>query len=368
MTQKTSLHSAHQKLGAKFVEFGGWDMPVQYSNIKDEHNAVRTKCGMFDVSHMGECWITGPHATTAVNNLITNDVDKIPNYKALYTVMCYDDGGAVDDLIVYKVSPEKIMICLNASNVEKDLSWMKTNLIPGAELRDVSQETGLISVQGPETETLITKLSPKALEGPSVNEMKAFQFARWNLNGIEVWAARTGYTGEDGFEFFHNIKDSEKLWNIFLEHGALPCGLGARDTLRLEAALPLYGHELGEDRMPSTANLGWVIKLGKSKFIGKSILATQQPKELLIGFEMTEPGIARQGYEIGVETSPGLIATVGIVTSGAPSPTLQKNIGLGFVKKEVLDAGKLDFAIKIRDRWVKCKKIPTPFITKRPKK
>lgn len=362
--KRTFIHELHKKLGGKFVEFSGWEMPVQYSNIKEEHLAVRSFCGIFDVSHMGECWIEGPHALQAVNNLVTNDVSKIKPFKAQYNLMCFDDGGVVDDLIVYKFSDEKILLCLNAGNVDKDLQWIRQN-VGNAEVRDVSETTGLFSLQGPLASQLMNSLTFKTLEGPSLTELKSFQFCRGTLEGIEVICARTGYTGEDGFEFFHQSKDAAKLWEVLMEmgqkFGLKPIGLGARDTLRLEAALPLYGHELNDQMDPFQANLDWVIKLEKPKFIGKVALLGKKEKRLktLVGLEMIDPGIARQGYLLLDKDG----QEIGFVSSGTYGPSVNKNIALGFKSPTSV----VEY-VDIRGQKKKIKEIPIPFISKNYKK
>jgi len=326
MLQRTPLFEAHRALGARIVPFAGWEMPVQYTGIVEEHQAVRQGAGAFDVSHMGEVVLKGPRAAEAVQRLVTNNVGKLTDGQAMYTVMCYPDGGIVDDCIVYRGAADDYVIVINASNIAKDVAWMKENVSSICAPNDISAETALVAVQGPRAVALVSALAGQ----PLGDRIPSFHFGPAVVAGVNVVAARTGYTGEDGFEVFIPAAEAQKVWDAIIAAGAKPAGLGARDTLRLEARLSLYGNDVDQTTTPLEAGLGWVVKLDAGDFIGREALARQKAEGIprkLIGFKVAGRGIARHDYPI--LDGPG--NPVGKVTSGAPAPTLGYAIGLGYV-------------------------------------
>jgi aminomethyltransferase len=322
------------------IDFGGWLMPVNYpSGILDEHKATRTAVGMFDVCHMGEVHFRGARAAEAVQRLVTNHVGKLSDGRAMYTVACNPKGGIVDDLIVYRVRPDHFLIVVNAANIAKDYQHFVQQVGSWCEIRNASDETGLISFQGPQAQACLAPLTRVPLA-----TLKPFHFLPdVEVAGRPAWIARTGYTGEDGFEIFCAVPDAEPLWQALLDAcagvGGKPVGLGARDTLRLEARLSLYGNDLTDDTSPLEAGLGWVVKFDAGDFIGREVLLRQRDAGLLrklAGFVMLGRGIARHGYPIA---DPSTGAKVGEVTSGTVGPTVGKNIGLGYVPTALARAG-----------------------------
>lgn len=352
--KRTPLFEKHVELGAKMVDFGGWEMPVQYEGILAEHEAVRTRAGIFDVSHMGQFRVKGPRAMEALEQLMANHVGKLQPGEAVYTPMCRNNGGIVDDLIVYRLWPDEFLIVVNASNIEKDREWIENGLTSGIELLDESDETALIALQGPQAEAISKDL------GMNLANMPFFAFRDVKLGGARCIAARTGYTGEDGFEFFVPAKFAKAAWDQLMAHeGTTPCGLGARDTLRLEARLLLYGNDMNDDTNPLEAGLAWATKLKKDiSFNGREALLEIKEQGLsrrLVGLEMLDRGIARHGYKVFVGDS-----EVGEVTSGSFSPTLKKNIALAYVAKEHAKRGtKLE--VEVRNRRIVAKVVKTPF-------
>ena len=333
-------------------------MPVQYEGIKKEHEAVRQHAGLFDVSHMGEILVEGPQAVAAVDRLVTNDVSKLETGKALYTACCNERGHILDDLIVYRLEDEKLLVVCNASNREKIIGHFAKNLSLGTPWNDVSDAWALLALQGPNAVEVMRNLSGSG----DVLELASFHVIRATVAGVELWAARTGYTGEDGFELFCSSEDAVALWKALLEagkpHGLQPVGLGARDTLRLEARLMLYGNDITESTNPLEAGLGWVVKLDAGDFVGRDALKTLKAAGLtrrLVGFEMTGRGIARHGYPIVADGSP-----VGEVTSGSPGPTVGRNIGLGYVPLALGKAGTT-LGVEIRGKVVDAVVVRTPF-------
>ncbi len=329
---RTPLFDAHRALGARMIDFGGWDMPVQYpaGTIK-EHKAVREAVGLFDVSHMGEAYLRGPRATEAVQRLTTNDVGGAAAGKAVYTLLCRPDGGIVDDCIFYKRADDDYFVIVNASNRDKDLAWMREQVGDLVTIDDVSAATALIAVQGPRAVALVDGLAAGALA-----DVVGFGFRDAEVAGVACIAARTGYTGEDGFELACPNEDAPRLWAALLEAGAkdgvLACGLGARDTLRLEARLPLYGNDLDDTTSPFEAGLTWAVKLAKGDFLGRDALVAQQAAGLtrqLVGFRIDDRAIARHGYPVVDRGQGG--AQVGVVTSGGPGVTVGGAIGLAYV-------------------------------------
>ena len=329
--RKTPLWDVHRQLGARLIDFGGWDMPVQYAagTIK-EHKAVREAVGLFDVSHMGECYLRGPRVREAVERLTTNAVAAAPVGKAVYTLLCMPNGGVVDDCIFYKRADDEYFVIVNASNTAKDLEWFREQTRSLCDVVDVSDETSLIAVQGPKAVALVDELARGTLSG-----LTSFTFADVEVAGVPCMAARTGYTGEDGFELACRNADAPRLWNALLDKatplGGLPIGLGARDSLRLEAKLPLYGNDLDDEHTPLEAGLGWAVKLDGRDFIGASVLREQKANGLarqLVGFKIAEDAraIARHGYRV-VEGG----NQIGVVTSGGPGICVGGSIGLAYV-------------------------------------
>jgi aminomethyltransferase len=339
MPQRTPLYEAHLRLGAKMVDFGGWAMPVSYpGGILDEHHATRRAIGLFDVCHMGEIHFRGARAAEAVQRLVTNDIGRLTDGRALYTVACLPSGGIIDDLIVYRISGTHYLTVVNAATLDKDRAWFLEHAQPLCEVTDASAETGLIAFQGPLAEATLQPLTDATL-----GELGPFTLVEGRMvAGVRASIARTGYTGEDGFELFCASKDAAALWDGLVEAaakvGGKPAGLGARDTLRLEARLPLYGNDLDETTTPLEAGLGWVVKLDGADFIGRDALRAQKAagaKRRLCGFVMTGRGIARHGYPL----YDGEGRPCGVTTSGGPAPTLGTNIGLGYLPVELDQAG-----------------------------
>jgi aminomethyltransferase len=355
--RRTPLYDEHKSLGARLVDFSGWEMPVQYEGIKAEHRAVRDRVGLFDVSHMGEAVFRGPDAEAAVQRLVTRDVSRLEEGQAGYSAVCYEDGGTVDDVIVYR-RPEDFIIVVNASNREKDLDHFRENTKDlDVEVADESDDWALLALQGPEAPALLQNLTDADL-----SNLKPFRFAEGELAGAETIISRTGYTGEDGFEIFVRPDDAPQVWRELLEAGATPAGLGARDTLRLEAGMCLYGNELDPETTPLEAGIGFAVHLDKEQeFIGRDALRQEKEEGLrkkLVGFEVEGKGIARHDHPVKVEDE-----TVGRVTSGTLSPTLNKAIGLALVSPGVEDR----FEVVIRERLVEAHTVELPFY-KREKK
>lgn len=355
--KKTELNQLHHNHGAKMIDFGGWEMPVQYTGIIDEHQAVRNNCGLFDVSHMGEIEITGSGASSYVNQLVTNQVD-VEVGKVVYSPMCYENGGIIDDLLVYRIKKDHYLLVVNASNKEKDFEWVSEKAPDNVNVKDVSDNYCLLALQGPKSEEVLNSLVDFDLK-----QIKPFRLTNREVDGREMIISRTGYTGEDGFELYLNPSDTEATWNSIMEsgekHGIMPAGLGCRNTLRLEAALCLYGNDINEETNPLEAGLSWTVKLDKENFYGKQALLEIKDagiKRKLVGFILKDRGIARHGYEIQVGDK-----KAGFVTSGSFSPTLDENIGMGYLQKEFVETGK-EISIMIRKREVKAKVVELPFI------
>lgn len=361
MTQlkKTPLYDLYKKYGGKTIDFGGWDLPVQFSSIKEEHEAVRTKAGVFDVSHMGEIEVKGEAALPFLQYVMTNDVSKLQTNRAQYTAMCNENGGTIDDLIIYKRAENDYFLVVNAANLEKDLAWLQKHQMAGVEINDLSDEISLIAIQGPLAKKVLQKLTTEDLSGIGFFAFKD----QVDIQGRKALVSRSGYTGEDGFEIYCKNEDAPFLWEKILEvgkeDGVIPCGLGARDTLRFEAKLPLYGQELDEEISPYEAGIGFAVKVDKeADFIGKDALKQQKEKGLkrkLVGIEMIEKGIPRHGYEVFVGDK-----RIGTVTTGTQSPTLKKNIGLALIDSEY-SAIDTEIEVQIRKKRVKAKVVKTPF-------
>jgi aminomethyltransferase len=357
---RTPIYSEHVRLGGKLVPFAGWEMPIQYKGIAAEHQAVRERVGLFDVSHMGELHVTGNGALAAVDALITNDLSKAENGQAVYTCCCNAAGTILDDLIVYRRGERDVLVVCNASNRAKIAAHFREALLGKADFRDESDDTALIAVQGPRALELL-KLAGASID-PS--ELKSFRFAEATLFGAAITLARTGYTGEDGAELFCKNADAARLFAGLLEAGsalgAEPIGLGARDTLRLEARLSLYGNEIDETTNPIEAGLGWTVKLDKpGGFLGRDAIAkvkAEGPSRGIVGFEMVGRGIARHGYPL--LSSDGQV--IGICTSGGPSPTLGKSIGLGYLPASMAALGT-SFLVDCRGKSIEARVVKTPF-------
>lgn len=362
------LIDRHRALGGRLVPFAGWLLPIQYQGIVAEHHAVRERAGLFDVSHMGELRVQGPGASAFVNGLVANDLDRVEPGQAMYACACSEQGTILDDLIVYKRSPEDTLIVCNASNHDKMASHFARAAVqhPQLELRDESAETALFALQGPRALAILDRAGCSL--APTAEHLGSFRFADATVAGHPVTIARTGYTGEDGVELFTPVESAGPLWDKLLEvgrdDGLVPVGLGARDTLRLEARLSLYGNEIDETTNPLEAGLGWSVKLDKPEFVGRRALLEVKERGLtrkLVGFEVLGRGVARQGYPLlSVDGR-----TVGICTSGGPSPTLGKNIGLGYLPVELSDVGTA-FRVDCRGKIVDAVVVKTPFY-KRPR-
>jgi aminomethyltransferase len=355
----TPLYAQHKALGARFVDFGGWEMPVQYSSILEEHQAVRTHAGLFDVSHMGEFKVEGKDALAFLQYLVPNDVGRLAVHQALYTQLCLANGNIIDDLLVYKLAEEHYMLVVNASNISKDLSWVQGQAthFAGVTVSDQSETTALLALQGPAALNIL-----QALTSVNLADIRYYHCTADLVDGVNCIISRTGYTGEDGFELYCPSADAPKLWNDLLEagkeQGVRPAGLGARDTLRLEAGLCLYGHELDEQTNPLEARLGWTVKLNKGDFIGRNSLLQvkeQKPQRLLVGVELLERGVARGGCVLYDQER-----RLGELTSGSHSPTLRKNIGMGYVEAASAVTGK-QLQVDIRGKRVAAQIVALPF-------
>ncbi len=353
----TPLNATHRRLGAKMVDFGGWDMPVQYSGIIDEHKAVRDAVGVFDVSHMGEIEVTGPEALECVEFATTNAASKLQEGQAQYSGLLYEHGGFVDDILVHKVHDDAYFICCNASNQEKDFEHLAALNRFQAEVVFASDRFAQLAIQGPKALPTLQKLTATELA-----PIKYYHFTDGEVSGTAARIARTGYTGEDGFEIYIEPDEAERIWNELMEagreFGIKPCGLGARNTLRLESKMALYGHEIDASLTPFEADLAWIVKLDKGEFNGREALAKQKAggvKRKLVGFEMTGRGIGRDGYEVHLDGAPA-----GWVTSGGPSPTLGKNIGLCYLPVDRAKPGE-SIQIMVRNQPVEAVTVSTPF-------
>jgi aminomethyltransferase len=345
------------------VDFGGWDMPVQYpAGVIGEHMATRTSAGLFDVSHMGEIWVNGKDAIPFVDRITTNDVRKLTEGQAHYSALTNYNGGIVDDLLVYRFAEDRLLLVVNAGTTDKDWDWIKSqrNDDDDIVLTNASSKYCQIAIQGPKATQILQGLTETDL-----SSIKYYHFTEGQVDGVDSIVSRTGYTGEDGFEVYSTPEAAEPLWNKMLEAGSygkedgiLPCGLAARNTLRLESAMSLYGHELSDDITPLESGLGWITKLQKGPFNGRDALLSQKEQGLtrkIAGFEMVEPGIARDGCDVFVNGS-----KAGYVTSGSPAPYLKKNIGLAFLPPEFAIAGQ-EIKIDVRGKQLAAVIVPTPF-------
>lgn len=352
-TKKTPLYETHIALGGKMVDFGGWALPVQYSSILEEHKAVRERAGLFDVSHMGEVLVKGPDAIAYLHYLLTNDITTMQDNRCRYSAMCYENGGTVDDVLVYKYHDTQYLVVVNAGNTDKDVIWMQQQAAGfDCEVANVSAEWAQLALQGPEAEKLLAPLCGAALPDKNYTFVPEIM-----VSGIPTMISRTGYTGEDGFEIYCAAKDAAGLHALLMQKGGpfqmLPCGLGARDTLRFEASMPLYGHELTQDITPREAGLDFAIKLQKEKFIGKDALLLP-PARKRIGLKLLDRGIAREHMDVLLNGN-----VVGATTSGSPSPTLGGNYAMALVNVEACSAER--FAIAVRGRELMAEAVPMPF-------
>ncbi len=364
MLLRTPLYETHTALGARMVNFAGYHMPMQYTSILQEHMAVRNSAGLFDVSHMGEVFAMGANAEAFVQQLVTNDVSRLDIGQALYTLMCNEAGGVIDDLLVYKVNEEAFMLVVNASNTEKDFAWMQSHNPMNADLHNVSEQMGLLALQGPESLNIAARLA-----GEQVFRLKTYHFlkpAPGEFMGFsKVIISRTGYTGSAGLEFYIESENAHALWDAIIEAGRdynlEPAGLGARDTLRIEAGFCLYGNELSETTNPYEVNLGWVTKLDKGYFIGQDALReikTRGPKRRLVGLVMNERGIPRAGYPVVASSGD----QIGEVTSGAQSPVLGCGVALALVEnKPAFTTPGHEAGIRIRSRTLSSSVHQPPF-------
>ena len=356
MPRRTPLYEAHQNLGAKLVDFAGWEMPVQYESVIAEHQAVRTAAGLFDVSHMGEVEFRGKGALEAANGLISNDLTRCADGQAVYAGLLNDEGGFVDDVVAYRFSPERILICVNAANRDKDFQWMSSHA-KGVVPDNRSDAYAQLALQGPKAASILKRLTPVELDG-----IKTYRFSEGPVANVPCIISRTGYTGEDGFELYCAPEAASKLWFALLDEGKpdglKPAGLGARDSLRTEMKYALYGNDIDDVHSPLEAGLGWVVKLDKADFVGKAALERQKAagvKRKLVGFELVESGIPRHGYPVLKEGQ-----RVGEVTSGTMGPSVKKPIGMGYVPTELSSEGST-FHVEIRGRPVAAKVVKTPF-------
>ena len=359
--RKTALNSTHRRLGAKMVNFGGWDMPLEYSGILSEHDAVRARAGLFDVSHMGEIEVRGPAALDLVQWVTCNDAGKLSVGQAQYSGLMTDRGTFVDDLLVHKLSDTHYLLCVNAANQDDDFRHIAANNRFGAKAENTGERYSQLAIQGPRAKDILQQLTRAALDS-----IHYYHFTFGSVSGVDCLIARTGYTGEDGFEIYFDPRFSEKLWNDLLAagkaDGLIACGLGARNTLRLEAGMCLYGHEIDAQTTPLEAGLGWICKLGKGPFLGSAVLSRQKETGVsrkLVGFEMLDRRIGRDGYPVEINGR-----EVGRVTSGGPSPSLKKNIGMAYVPPESSAIGN-QIAVNIRGQAAPAQITAIPFY-KRP--
>jgi aminomethyltransferase len=357
--KQTPLNRAHRALGARMVDFGGWDMPVEYSGIVDEHLAVRTRAGIFDVSHMGQLEIAGADALAAVQHVTSNDASRLAVGQAHYSALTTPQGTFVDDVLVYRFSDIHFLFVVNASNIEKDAAWVAQNVkhFNDAMFVNSSSRYALIAVQGPAAAGIV-----QSLTGVDLASIKYYWFGTGEVAGVRATISRTGYTGEDGFELFVPPAQAERVWNAVLEAGRpaglIPCGLGARDTLRLEAGMRLYGNDIDDKTTVLEADLGWIVGWKKGDFIGADVLRRQKGEGVtrrLVGFELLDRGIARHGYDAYVEGQ-----KAGVVTSGTQTPFVKKAIGMAYLPAGHTEPGS-EFEIDVRGRRLRARVVPLPF-------
>jgi aminomethyltransferase len=360
--RRTSLYEIHRRMGARMIDFGGWEMPVQYSGILEEHRAVRQRVGLCDVSHMGRIEIAGPEAAALLNHATTNDASRLHTGQAQYSAMLYPHGGFVDDILVHRLADDRFFLCVNAANQGKDYAHLGAHNRFDARIENAGARYAQLAIQGPRALDTLQKLASVPLA-----QIRYYWFVDGEVSGAWARIARTGYTGEDGFEIYIAPEEAPRVWEEILaagaEFGIEPCGLGARNTLRLEAKMALYGNEIHASVTPWEADLGWIVKFDKGDFIGKEALVGQKERGVtrkLTGFEMRGRGIARDGYEVYVDGLPA-----GWVTSGSPSPTLNKNIGLCYLPTAQAQIGRA-ISILVRGQLVDAVTVPTPFYKRVP--
>ena len=359
--KKTALYATHKQMGARLIPFGGWAMPVEYSGIAREHTAVRSAAGLFDVSHMGEFEVNGPEALDLIQFVTCNDAARLTDGQIQLSALPTEDGGVIDDLLVYRMAHDRYMLVVNASNIDKDFAWITSRNRFNAKVENRSDQTTLLSIQGPLAEKILQPMTPTPLR-----PIQYYHFTKGNVAGADAILSRTGYTGEDGFEIYFSPEHSEAIWNAILEAGRplglLPAGLGARNTLRLEAKMLLYGNDMDETKTLLEAGLGWIVKLDKGDFVGRGALEKQKREGVrrsLVGFEMLGRDIARDHYPVLMNGQ-----EIGQVTSGSPSITLKKNIGLTYLPVEHRAPGS-QFQVSIRGRACDAQVVPTPFYKRR---
>ena len=357
--KKTPLNARHRASDARMVPFAGWDMPVEYSGVTNEHMAVRTRAGLFDVSHMGELEIAGRNGLAAVQRISSNDASRLQVGQAHYSALTTPDGTFVDDMLVYRMAPNHFMLVVNASNIVKDYQWIASQIAPVGEVAvvDASNRYALIAIQGPAAREVL-----KPLTGVDLDEIKYYWFANGEVASALATISRTGYTGEDGFEIFCRPNQADQVWRALVESGrsadVIPCGLAARDTLRLEAAMRLYGNDIDETTSVLEADLGWIVGWKKDAFIGHERLREQKERGVarkLVGFELIDRGIARHGYPVVRNGEP-----IGVVTSGTQTPYVKKAIGMAYVPTDLTPPGT-EFEIDVRGRASRAKVVPLPF-------
>jgi aminomethyltransferase len=356
--KQTPLYPHYAKHGAKTIDFGGWDLPVHFSSIQKEHDAVRSQAGLFDVSHMGEVRVTGTDVLAFLQHVTTNDVAQLAINQAQYSLMCYPDGGVVDDLLVYKLAEDHYMLVINASNIDKDLDWLQQHVFGDVTLKNISDETALLALQGPLATQILQRLTAADL-----SSIQSYHFLPdVEVGGIKALVSRTGYTGEDGFEIYVRSEDALGLWELLLTEGhaegLIPTGLGARDTLRFEARLPLYGQELSSTITPIEAGVGFFVKPDKGDFIGHDVLAAQKKEgapRKLVGVEMLERGIPRSHYAVYAGEQ-----LIGEITTGTQSPTYKTNVGLALIDTAYTGLGT-EVLVEIRGKKLIAKVVKTPF-------
>lgn len=362
MTKKTPFYERHLALGAKLVDFADFLMPINYSGVNHEHMQVRENVGVFDVSHMGEFYVEGEKAEDYLQSITINNVKALNDGQAQYTAMCYPDGGIIDDFLIYRFHKNKFMLAVNASNIAKDYAWAEKHLIDGASLRDCSDETALLAIQGPNTLKVLQKLTNTKL-----TDIPFYHFCEGILAGKKLLISRTGYTGEPGFELYHKPQDSLELWDSIFEAGddigIEAVGLAARDTLRLEMKYILYGNDIDKNTNPLEAGLGWITKLDNDDFIAKETLLKikkEKPSQRLIAFKMVDRGIPRHDYQLYIANE-----KVGKVTSGTMSPSLKIGIGMGYVKRELAKVGT-EIDMDVRGKRLKAIIVKPPFVNSSP--
>lgn len=348
----TPLYGEHVALSGKMVAFCGYELPVQYAGVLEEHRAVRERAGLFDVSHMGRFSVKGPNAQAFVQLMTTNDISEMQDGRCKYSLLCNENGGVIDDILIYKAAEDHYFLVVNAVNMQKILDHLNAHLVPGVKLENLTFDTAQMAIQGPAAKTI---LGPLAAELPD----KYYSFVRTAVCQVPCMLSRTGYTGEDGYELYCRAADAPQLWHALLGAGAVPCGLGARDTLRMEAGMPLYGHELSETITPFEAGLGMFVRPLQGKFVGSEALGKQVYEGVMrkrIGLRMTGRGIPREGYVVYADGVP-----CGVVTSGGHCPTLGENCAMALVNVAFLEKDVQQFAVEIRGKQVPCEQVPLPF-------